>query len=155
MRPITIQKSPAFPVVGFLALFLVCQTAPTYAVEVAVGALKPTEVMHERKVETKTISGEISARNLNGIALVYAKNTKKRSSREMWLPYDSELKLVGYESKANVGEGDYVRATYDEMVDEGRRVLTGIELVKKFEPPAEEVEKDEEKEKEVVKDEEK
>ena len=151
----TIQKSPAFPVVGFLALLLVCQTTQTYAVEVAVSVLKPAEAIHEKKIETKIISGEIGARGPSGIALVYATNTKTRISTEMWFPYDSELKLVGYESKANVGEGDYVRATYDEMVDEGRRVLTGIELVKKFEPPAEEVEKDEEKEKEVVKDEEK
>jgi len=98
------------------------------------------------KLLTKTLSGEIGARGANGIALVYEKDEKKRSSKEMWFPYDGEPKFVGYKSKADVGEGDQVSVTYEEAEDGSKRILTGIKLDKKYEPPKEEDEVEEEME---------
>lgn len=98
------------------------------------------------KMVTKTLSGKIGARGPNGIAVVYEKDEAKRSSKEMWFPYEGEVRLTGYETKADIGEEDLVTVTYNEAEDGSKRVLTGIKLDKKYEPPPEEEEADEEEE---------
>jgi hypothetical protein len=102
----------------------------------------------EIKMVTKTVSGEISARGPNGIALVYEKDDVKRSSKEMWFPYEGEVKLIGYKEKMDIGEGDSVTVTYDEAENSSKRTLTGIRLLKK-KPPEEEIPEGEEEEAEA------
>lgn len=97
---------------------------------------KPVETKEEppaekKKMVTKTISGEVGAKGANGIALVYEKNERKRSSKEMWFPFETELKLERYKSKADISDGDSVKLTYEEAEDGSKRVLKGITLQKK------------------------
>src|SRR3989338_6282680 len=122
------------------------ETAGAQAQEVK----SPTLVSKEKpatevKMVTKTLVGEISARGPNGIAVVYKKDEVKRSSNEIWFPYENEIEieLIGYKAKTDIGEGDSIRVTYDEAEDGSKRVLTGIRLLKK-KPPEEEVPEEEE-----------
>jgi hypothetical protein len=94
----------------------------------------------EVKMKTKTMSGEVSARGPSGIAVVYEKDKVKHSSKEMWFPYDLEvkIKLTGYKEKTDITEGDTVVITYDEAEDGSKKILTGIRLLKK-KPQEEEV----------------
>ncbi len=85
----------------------------------------------EIEMVTKTINGEVSAKGPSGIALVYEKNEKKRSSKEMWFPFELDLKLDGYQAVKDIQEGDMVKVTYEEAEDGSKRVLKGIRLEKK------------------------
>ncbi|MBI4430480.1 MAG: hypothetical protein HY587_02065 [Candidatus Omnitrophica bacterium] len=106
-------------------------------------ASKETVSLDEIEMKTKTLSGEVSARGPSGIALVYEKNDKKRASKEMWFPYEVEIELAGYKGKSEIAEGDMVTVTYDEAEDGSKRILTGIKLDKKYDPPKEEDEGEE------------
>ncbi len=114
------------------------------AEEAAPKVLVSKENVQEEKLKmvTKTLSGEISARGPNGIALEYARDEVEGSSKEMWFPYEAEVKLIGYKAKTDITAGDQVAVTYNEAEDGSKRVLTGIRLLKK-KPPEEEEEAEE------------
>lgn len=120
--------------------FLMCPQAiaaeaPKPAVEAALKVLVSTEKLPGKvAMVTKTLSGEISARGPNGIALEYAKDEVEGTSKEIWFPYEVEIKLTGYKAKTDIAAGDQVTVTYDEAEDGSKLVLTGIRLLKK-QPP--------------------
>lgn len=82
----------------------------------------------KKQMFTKNISGQISARGPMGIALEFEKNKEERSAREMYFPYEQELKLDGYKTKMEIQEGDRVTVTYEEAEDESQRLLKAIKF---------------------------
>jgi hypothetical protein len=92
----------------------------------------------EVKMQTKTLSGEISARGPSGIALVYETDMAKRVSKEMWFPFEKPVKFNGYKDSSEISEGDRVTVTYVEAEDKSIRILTAVRLNKKAKPPQEE-----------------
>jgi hypothetical protein len=80
----------------------------------------------------KRVRGEIGAKNANGLALVFDKDDVKRSSKEIWLPFEDEMYLEQYDSLASLEEGDTVTAIFDEdETGEGGRKLRGIVFERK------------------------
>ncbi len=109
--------------------------APKPAEEAAPKVLVSTEKLQGKvAMVTKTLSGEISALGPNGIALEYAKDEVEGTSKEIWFPYEVEIKLTGYKAKTDIAAGDQVTVTYDEAEDGSKLMLTGIRLLKK-QPP--------------------
>lgn len=97
----------------------------------------------EIKMIEKTMSGEVSAKGPNGVAVVYEKDLKKRASFEMYFPFESNTTLTGYESKADIQEGDSVLATYEEAEDGSKRILLDLKLMKKKPAEVEEIDEEE------------
>ncbi len=84
----------------------------------------------EKGAKRKKLRGQVGAKNMNGMAVVFEKDDVKRSSKEMWFPFGDETYLADYETLDDVQEGDEVSVTYDESA-EGVVQLKGISLVRK------------------------
>lgn len=110
---------------------------------------KEKAAVEEIKMVTKTLSGEIGAVGPSGIALVYEKDEAQGTEKEMFLPFEDDVKLTRYNSRKDMGAGDKVTLTYDEHEDGSRRLLKAVTLLRKApkEPlPSEEEEVDEQNE---------
>lgn len=90
------------------------------------------EEKKEVKMLPKTMEGTVSARNFNGLALTYKTDKAEAASFELWLPYEPKMKFSGgYKSSKDVGEGDKVRVFYDEAEDQSKKLVTGVQLLKR------------------------
>ncbi len=88
----------------------------------------PTQVLMSKEVVMieKTIKGQISGRGTNGIAIVYEKNSDKKTAKEMWFPFSDAIELQGYKVRTEIKEGDEVSIGYEEAGDGSVRVLKSI-----------------------------
>jgi len=84
----------------------------------------------------KTVMGEVSAVNSNGIAVVTERNVLKAEEREIWFPLGPSVKLTGIEGLRRLQEGDLVEVAYLEAKDGSQRVATRVMFLspKKPEP---------------------
>ncbi len=97
----------------------------------------PNQILMSKEIVMidKTISGQISGRGTNGVAIVYEKNQDKKSAKEMWFPFSDAIELQGYKVRTDIKEGDEVDINYEEADDESIRVLKSISLTKRIEEP--------------------
>ncbi len=64
---------------------------------------------------SKEITGEVSAVNKNGIAIIYNRDLGKGSEDEIFVPLDNTVKLVHKQSIADINVGDVVSVLYEEV----------------------------------------
>ncbi len=74
----------------------------------------------------KTVSGEITGRGSNGIALAYDRNPDQETAKEMWFPFAESIQLKGYKERREIKEGDHVKVFYQEADNGSSRVLRAI-----------------------------
>ncbi len=63
----------------------------------------------------KTVEGEVSAINGQGIAIVYRKDLGENKDYEIYLPIDKNLRLEHKRSLEQINVGDIVRVHYEEL----------------------------------------
>ncbi|MDD5477085.1 MAG: hypothetical protein PHG87_02595 [Candidatus Omnitrophica bacterium] len=66
----------------------------------------------------KTIEGQVSAVNKNGVAIVYNRDLAKGAEQEMFVPLDSNIRLVHKKKLEEIGIGDTVSVIYEEVASE-------------------------------------
>ena len=71
----------------------------------------------------------INAKGVNGIAVTLS--VSGDSAREMWLPFEPGLKLLGYPSLNEVRQGDTVNVTYEYLEDGSEMFLKRLALLKR------------------------
>lgn len=89
---------------------------------------------------TKTLSGEISASNSQGVAVIYERNEKKGYENEFWLPFAEDLELKGYQTIKDLRPGDRVEVKYEETETGSNRAVKKITLREKAAEPQKVVE---------------
>lgn len=107
-------------------------TAPLYAqTKQASAGLEKSSPPKKIKMLTKNIQGTVSARNMNGVAVVYDADKNKYASYEMWMPFDSKMKLAGYKTLTEMQEGDKIAIVYEEAEDGSVKITKELKLRKK------------------------
>ncbi len=122
--------------IGAPRVFAETQADPSSQVLISSSLAKTPEGMNR-----KQLRGTISAKNFQGIAVVYENDAAAKSSKEMWMPFGESTYLVEYTSLADIQEGDEVLVTYDEGGEgETQFLLQGISLVRRAPAEIEEFE---------------
>ncbi|MDD5466036.1 MAG: hypothetical protein PHP73_06850 [Candidatus Omnitrophica bacterium] len=67
------------------------------------------------KTMIKTIEGQVSAVNKNGIAVVYSRDLAKGLEKEIFLPLDNSIRLVHKKRLEDISVGDTVSVQYEEV----------------------------------------
>jgi hypothetical protein len=111
-------------------------------VTVLVLGLMQTALAEEKEIKktavTKQITGEVSAVMKDFIAIVYERDEKNGTEKEMALPIDTEALKV--ERKAGIGEvqvGDTVTVKYEETTEEaqeGKKISRKAKVIRFIKP---------------------
>lgn len=78
----------------------------------------------------KSVEGAITGKSNSGFAVEYEKDETKGVSNEIWVTFNSKLRLNGVKSVKELERGDTVRIIYKET-KAGRHLLKGITLLEK------------------------
>lgn len=80
--------------------------------------------------ERKNLSGEVSASNNEGVALLKS-GSSETVEKEIWLPFAEGIRLNGYHSVKDIVSGDKVVAIYEEGGEGGKRLLRELTFVQR------------------------
>ena len=92
--------------------------------------LEPEQAAARAKLKRveKSMNGVVGAKGTNGLSLSFGGTGD--AEREMWLPFEAGLKLVGYQDLKEIRQGDMVSATCEQLEDGSELFLKRLTLLR-------------------------
>ncbi len=119
------KKRPAKPAASDL---LGPQPKKGYKPKIYMAPLDPDDA--KMKGIVKSVTGKMTVKNTNGLAVEYQVDKATHTPREMWLNFVGGMEVAKAKSMDEIQPGDTVKVTYKMPKDESRKILTKVELVK-------------------------